>query len=224
MPSGTLAGWQQVWAEDFTRDAPTGSFRAAYPSIGDYGDGSPDTSRNGCYNNGANVSAHDGMADIHLRTVDGCPSGGVLVANNWKAQTYGRYSIRYRADAATGYGAAFLLWPASDNWTEGEIDFPESSFTQKQYMAVFQPGAPGVVAYKNSTNASWQDWHTATMEWTPGLIVFLIDGAEVGRTTKGVPTTPFKWILQAATDGASKPAPSVQGHLLIDWMTYSRRA
>lgn len=224
MPSGTLSGWQQVWAQDFTTTAAAGSFRSTYPDIGDYGDGGKDTSGNGCYNNGANVSAHDGLADLQLRSVNGCPSGAVLVANNWGAQTYGRYTIRYRADAAVGYGAAFLLWPASDDWSDGEIDFPESSFTGKQYMAAFQPGSPGTIAYKNQTTASWQDWHTATTEWTPGLLVFLIDGEEVGRTTKGVPTTPFKWIVQTATDGLSTPSSSVNGHLLIDWMVASRRA
>ena len=222
MPSGTLTGWQQVWGEEFSKAAAVGGFRAAYPSFGDYGDGTKDTSGNGCYNNGATLSAHDGVADVHLHSVNGCPSGAALVANNWDAQTYGRYSIRYRADAVNGYGAAFLLWPASDNWSEGEVDFPEAPFTGTQYMANFLPGSPGTTAYKQQTTASWQDWHVATTEWSPGLLRFLIDGKEVGRTTKGVPTTKFRWVIQAATSGT--PSASADGHLLIDWMQYSKPA
>ncbi|WP_432564750.1 glycoside hydrolase family 16 protein [Kineococcus sp. SYSU DK003] len=224
MPSGTLDGWEEVYAQDFTDDAPAGSFRSTYPDIDDYGDATPDTSGNGCYDNGENVSAHDGLVDVHLRTIDGCPSGGVIAPNNQTSQTYGRYTVRYRADAAEGYGSAFLLWPASNDWKEGEIDFPESPFTDPQYMVSFELGTEGTVAYKNHTDVSWQDWHTATTEWTPDSLKFFIDGEKVGETTDGVPQTPFKWVVQAATNGADVPDASVEGHLQIDWMVYSKQA
>ena len=43
----------------------------------------------------------------------------------WQRQAFGRFSVRFRSDPLPGYKAAWLLWPESDNWNEGEIDFPE---------------------------------------------------------------------------------------------------
>jgi hypothetical protein len=56
------------------------------------------------------------------------------------------------------------------------------------------------------------DWHVATTEWTPGKCKWFWDGALVGETTlaTGVPTTKFRWTLQAETefgDDARYPAP-----------------
>jgi hypothetical protein len=38
-------------------------------------------------------------------------------------QLYGRYSVRFRSDSIPGYKIAWLLWPTSENWVQGEVDF-----------------------------------------------------------------------------------------------------
>jgi hypothetical protein len=55
----------------------------------------------------------------------GVDNGGLL---------YGRYVIRFRADAPPRYHAAFLFWPDTNHWPcDGEIDFPESDLDAHIY-------------------------------------------------------------------------------------------
>jgi len=58
-------------------------------------------------------------------------------------------------------------------------------------------------------------WNTATIEWTPGLLVFSLNGAEVRRVTTDVPRTPMRWGFQSGgTYG--RPAPDLSGYLYVD--------
>jgi hypothetical protein len=55
--------------------------------------------------------------------------GGAFRVNGNYSSTYGRYSVRFKADSAMpGYGGVFQLWPSSQVWAEGEMDFPEGSY------------------------------------------------------------------------------------------------
>lgn len=142
------------------------------------------------------------------------------------AQTYGRYTVRFRTtggyaagtDPATGrgYGTAFLLWPASNNWSEGEVDFPEMAWGDRISGYVHTIGDPAVNAEAFTTRTTTDSgWLTATIEWTPNLLRFLVDDREVGRTTESVPSTPFRWGFQSGGMDAT-PDPDVSGSLLID--------
>ena len=51
------------------------------------------------------------------------------------------------------------------------------------------------------------EWHTYTIEWSPDLVVFKLDGVEVGRTTERVPNTAMRWILQTETTLTGTDAP-----------------
>jgi beta-glucanase (GH16 family) len=147
----------------------------------------------------------------------------------YQGQTYGRYSIRFRSDYLPGYKVAFMLWPSSGNWNEGEIDWPEGILNGKMYPASAVKGSltkdgmkfdPPTQIYSPTNSA---DWHVATTEWTPGKVKWFWDGAVVGETTlpSGVPTTRFRWTLQAETqagDDAPIPAPRTAGHLQVDWV------
>lgn len=147
------------------------------------------------------------------------------------AQTYGRYTVRftttggYRPTAAghypTGstaaaYGTAFLLWPANDRWAEGEVDFPEMVWGAPVSGSVHQLGRPEVNAdtFTLPTTTDGR-WNTATIEWTPGRLVFFLDGTEVRRVATDVPSTPFRWGFQSGgTYG--RPAPDLSGYLYVD--------
>lgn len=226
MPKGNLPGWEQVYAEDFTKAAPAGSFAKTYPNILDYGDTARDTSKKGVYNNSKTLSAHDGVADVHFQTLNGTPSSAVMVPGGWEGQTYGRYSLRYRADRAVGYKAAIMLWPSSDNWSEGEVDYPEGDFDGSQSGFVHEVGPnPARNAYTFAGARNW-DWHTATIDWSKGLLVFYMDGQEIGRTTAtdAVPTTPHRWVIQIETSLSGTTPSSSQGHFLVDWATYYKKS
>ncbi|SDI96021.1 Glycosyl hydrolases family 16 [Frankineae bacterium MT45] len=242
MPVGNLPGWTQVFAEDFTKPAPLGTFSRTYASKWTGYNGANDTSKQGTYRPDKVLSVHDGMLDMYLHTEGGehlvaAPAplvGGRSSSKRFGSgpgsdggQTYGRYSVRMRVDPVYGYKIAFLLWPDSTRWPDdGEIDFPEMNLdgTINAGSLYAQPATAsnpkGVVAYQH-TGVSLADWHTVTIDWTPGKVVFYIDGTVVFTNTTQVPHKPMHWILQAETnlDGTEPTNDTAAGHIDVDWAT-----
>lgn len=224
MPVGDLPGWTQIFTDDFTTDVPLGSFPttsngrwSSYPTPW------RDSSGFGAYSTAKVVSVSGGLLRKHL-FYDGDYRVAAITpifANGSPYQLYGRYAIRFRADAVPGYKAAWLLWPQSEVWPrDGEIDFPEGSFTGTIEGFVHHQGATSAGdqdAY--STTARWTDWHTAVIEWAPGSVKFYLDGTLVGHSTSRIPNTPMRWVIQTETNISSTPPPTdAAGDVLIDWV------
>jgi Ricin-type beta-trefoil lectin domain/Glycosyl hydrolases family 16 len=232
MPVGNLPGWTQVFADDFTENVPVGSFPAAvsgkwtaYPCCWH------DTSGNGTYEPKKVVSIGGGVMNLYLHTengihmvsapepvIPGAPGseGGLL---------YGRYAMRFRADQVPGYKTAWLLWPDSENWPDGEIDFPEGNLTGTISAFMHHKGDPEAQdAY--STTATYSTWHTAVIAWTPQSVTFSLDGTVIGTSTgtSVIPSTPMHWVLQTETQlSGGPPGSSAAGNVQIDWVTaYTR--
>ena len=189
------------------------------------------------------VEGAEGVLRLSGRTevVDGRPQplGGsfypvirphATVVRDQTSQLYGRYTVRFRTaggfppapagtdptSATTGrYGTAFLLWPADDRWADGEVDFPEMGWGDRVQGHVHTIGQPEVNAADITTGTSSAVWSTATIEWSPGLLVLGLDGTEVFRTTSDVPSVPMRWGFQSGGMNAV-PAPDVSGQLLVD--------
>ena len=220
MPVGNLTGWTQVFADDFTKTAPLGSFLSTYGSTwGAYPSPWSDTSRNGRYDPAKTLSAANGLLDIYVHTEAGIH---YVAAPTPKlpTMTYGRYSIRFQSDSVAGYKTAWLLWPDDGMWpAHGEIDFPEGNLDQNiSAFAHWASPTGGQDAF--STTATYATWHTATTEWTPGKITFLLDGKVIGTSTKLVPSAPMHWVIQTETQlSGGAPADSAAGHVRIDWVT-----
>lgn len=223
MPTGDLPGWRMVFNDDFGTDAAEGQFLSRYPRWSAYPSGWKDSSKFGTYDPKI-ISVRDGMLDVHLRYEDGkflVASFGPTLASGSKNQLYGRYAIRFRADAIAGYKAAWLLWPQSEVWPrDGEIDFPEGDFDRTIEGYMHRQGATsGSDQAAYSTSARWTTWHTAVIEWKPGSCQFFLDGVSLGRTTDRVPNTPMRWQIQNETRIVSSPPPtSSSGHVTIDWV------
>jgi hypothetical protein len=58
----------------------------------------------------------------------------------------------------------------------------------------------------------------AVIEWSPNLVVFTLDGSEIGRTTTRVPNTPMHWVLQSETSLKTGTAADAKVNLMIDWV------
>jgi hypothetical protein len=222
MPVGDIQGWHQIFADDFTTNVPIGSFPAAVSDKWSaYPDGWKDTSGYVYRMPSKTVSIANGMLDIYVHTENGqhmaaaiepkIPTGG---------QTYGRYSVRFRSDAITGYGCVWLLWQDSDTpaWpAQGEIDFPEGSLTGTM-NAYAHHADPGGSQEGFATTTIYPGWHTATTEWSPGKVVFILDDHVIGVSTTLVPSTSMHYVLQAGSSGGNPPDSS-SGHIQIDWVT-----
>ncbi len=222
MPTGDLPGWHQVFTEDFDHDVPLGGFFAD-PHYDRHWDGYedlPDTSGEGTYRTNDVLSVQDGVMDMWLRTEDGVPLAAApvpTVGSEWGGHVYGRFEVRFRADPVEGYKMAWLLWPDSDEWAEGEIDWPEGRLDRGMYAANLQVGQPGQFDLVTDQVATFDEWHVATTEWTPEGVTFYLDGEQIGFSDSS-PSTPMHWVLQTETAYGKPPADS-QGHVQVDWVT-----
>jgi hypothetical protein len=225
-PRGDLPGWNQTYVEDFGTPVALGGFPGVYTNHWyAYADGVKDTSRNGTYMPSKVLSVHDGVLDYWIHSENGQHLVSAPVLKDTYHQSYGRYSVRFRSDSLPGYKNAWLLWPDSERWpTDGEIDFPEGNLDGTIHgFAHYASAAGGQDAF--STGASFRDWHTATIEWLPGKVTFVLDGKVIGSSTTNVPSTAMHWVLQTETAlSGGAPSDSVSGHVLVDWVTLYERA
>lgn len=220
MPKGDLPGWRQTFTEDFTTNVAMGGFPGPYAHRWDAYNGFKDSSGNGRYSRNI-ISTHGGMLDMYLHTENGIHLGAapIPLINNgkWGGQVYGRYSIRFKSDALPGYGAGWLLWPDSGDWNDGEIDFPEGYLNAKMQGFNHTVGNARVNHLVVSTGVTWTSWHTATVDWKPTGVSFILDGKTLATDTGSIPRKPLRWVLQTATSGPL-PSASTAGHVLIDWV------
>lgn len=234
VPTGDLSGWHQVFAEDFTVAAATGSWagncddpdKIVYTGAGGtrwrtYPSCFTDTYQHRPYRSDQVLSVHDGVLDFSLHNVDGQPAGaasGPVVNNSTSSQyqTYGRYTYRFRTDTATlpEYYVAWLLWPADDDdWQCAESDFPEAGLGSTTVEAFAHYGCGGNQD-QFSRSIDFTQWHTFTQEWAPGVRRYYLDGALIGTSTHSVFSQPERFQLQTETNGYGTHA----GHLLLDWV------
>ena len=119
-----------------------------------------------------------------------------------------------------------MLWPSSDDWNDGEIDWPEADLGGTPRPASAVPGSyrdgrmtfePAKEAFAGSDTT---EYHVATTEWDRGIVRFYWDGKLVTTTTRAVPTTPFRVTLQGETwIGEGKVPVDAAGHVSIDWIS-----
>ncbi len=233
MPVGDIPGWRQIFADDFTTDVPVGSFPSAVSDRwGAYEDGWKDTSGHGTYMPSKVLSVSGGLLNFNIHTEAGVPMVSapypkINGARNGTGQLYGRYAVRFRADALQHYKAAWLLWPDSGVWPgEGEIDFPEGDLDGKISAFMHRTGATsGGDQDYYLTDATFPTWHTAVIEWTASRVTFILDGRVLGTSTSRVPSTPMHWVLQTETALSGQvPAASTAGNVQIDWVAVYRPA
>lgn len=216
-PQGDLPGWTLVLSQDFSRDAALGSFAGTYPGWAGY-DGWSDTSKHGTYDSASVVSVANGVVDERLHPA-GSGARVVALTPPMSSQLYGRYEVRFRADQVPGYKIAWLLWPADNQWSEGELDFPEADLPGRIFgFAHDVTGTPSKNAWYADTGETLDPWHTATMEWSPGQLTYTLDGRSWSTTDpRAIPTHPMRWVLQTETalDGTMPTAPA---HVYVDWV------
>ena len=196
------------FVEDFSASAAIGQVASAYRQAWQpYPDGT-----SGIYEPSKTVSVHDGVMDVQLGGAGAAGTFGT-VAGAWD-HVGGSFSVRAKATGGDGNGAAFMLWPTSNVWSDGEIDFPEGNFESSP--SAFQHSmTPGQEAERVQvpTGVSWRDWHTYTIDWDPGKsVTYSVDGKVLQTVTQDVPTKPHRFMFQVGNWGAS-------GNLLIDWVS-----
>ena len=210
--------------ENFNTPATAGNVLTTYSTSLDAYDNSSQYQQ-------SNLTVHDGTLDIHLNT-DGTGAAvvfGRVVSHGVGAMTgqiYGRFTMRFMVTGGANHGAAGILWPSSDVWSEGELDYPEGDFAST--INVFHhptpcdptnTGAGGLPNCSSSdsldTGALWTAWHTTSVEWTPSWVRYSLDGEVVKTLTTWIPSTNHRFMIQTAKTSGTVPV--ADGHLLIDY-------
>jgi beta-glucanase (GH16 family) len=160
------------------------------------------------------------MLDFYLHTENGTPMSAAIMPTLPGNHLYGKLTLRFRADYLPGFKFASLLWPSNDNWPQdGEIDFPETGLSGLiQGYLHFQNGTGPNDQQGYDTGERPNSWHTASVEWLPGRINFILDGQLIGTDTARVPSTPMDWILQSEACIYGCPAAGTAGNLQIAWL------
>ena len=238
MPTGDLVlsghTWHLVFADDFTKDAATGSWGTTDASevvyTGDhsgqwceYPDGWPSTYTGGQpgYQPAQVLSVHDGTLDFYLRSYNGLAAGAnpsPILPGGSQYQTYGVYTTRIKltyddANHLNDYYDAWLLWPNSDSdWQSAESDFPEANLSDTSVNYFAHYGGSGSQDYGNNS-LDFTQWHTFTQEWGPGYRSYYLDGQLMGTSTHQVYSQPERWQLQTEPSGSNNGS---SGHELVD--------
>ncbi|MFV0428683.1 MAG: glycoside hydrolase family 16 protein [Arachnia sp.] len=238
-PTGSSPGFSFVASEDFDTAAAAGTVaipfeggdrQASYAYddlIVAYGDWQGNDG--GTYRFQENVSVADGMLNADLGMIDGEATGSAWIFKFPGAEsgsfTYGAVEQRVRVVGnVPSYGSAGILWPASDEWGEGEIDFPEGNFASSPSVFHHCLGdrAPENCSWFDTGLADWSQWHTYRIEWTPQGTSYFIDGTLLGTNTDATPTTPHNWVTQMALhpNGETTPLAEQSGTYQVDWIRF----
>ncbi|GAA0802677.1 hypothetical protein Sya03_03940 [Spirilliplanes yamanashiensis] len=248
-PSATRPAERTLtWSDEFNAAAGTGPDRARWNfDTGSHGWGNRQLEY---YTTSTRNAVHDGAGHLVITAREENPGGAWcpygycrytsarLVTNGTFAQLYGRFEARMRLPYGQGVWPAFWMlgddfdevgWPAS-----GEIDVMENVGKEPNtvYGTVHGPGysaADGVAGSAKAAAPLSKDFHTYAVEWSPGLIVFLLDGVEYHRVTpadvggdRWVFDKPYHLLLNLAIGGAWPGAPNASTvfpqTLTVDWI------
>lgn len=236
-PSGDLPaddqgpnGWQQVFVDQFdvsgrgtSNGGLPGGRWAGYPA------GTVITnSTNGVYDASKTATVGDGKLSIWMWS-DEQTAYGAAFTPIVDPQTYGRYDVRYRYATTdiTGYRSAWLLWPDSQNWGDGEIDFAEYQRETPSPVSAAMHRACGTTPCPYDYADRSVDplgWHTATAIWSPGEVRTFIDGHPLTVSKDEVPDKPMHLILQAeASSTGVRATPGDTVGIEVDWVSIYRR-
>jgi beta-glucanase (GH16 family) len=178
----------------------------------------------------SSVRVRDGFLELigHYQKPYGDVSGGV--ANNLN-RTYGRWVVRFRADAGAGYAPVVLLWPQGKNaWpANGEIDMAEITHANRHGAGEFlHLGKDHFIGKKIPTSVNFTKWHTLAVDWLPDHVTYWLDGRPLwtvkrrSGSSNYVPSKPFHLALQndQGCDDSCKPDKATPRQVImqIDWV------
>ena len=128
-----------------------------------------------------------------IERINGNVAGGI---GSKSYQTYGTYNATFRFSA----GAGKMVMGIYGHTLHQEIDFAETPKRdpQRSTMTATLHWSHANHMQHFKVSGDFTQWHTVQLQWKPGLLVFLMDGKEFGRTTTHVPNFPMHPAIQTA--------------------------
>ena len=169
--SRTPAKWKRVFSESFDH----GLDRSRWGAYSGQPGGDP-----GGFWDPSHVKVRRGVLNLETyrdaRFGARWVSGGVSSSHALR-QRYGKYEVRFRMDGGKGVQGIVLLWPVADHWPP-EIDIAETGGTSNrrdEASATLHYGRDNRQVQR-TLGADFTRWHTIGVEWTPGRLVYTLDG------------------------------------------------
>lgn len=212
--------WRTVFYQPFTASATEKTFAKVYAGSWVGYDKSAKYSQR--------ISASGGQMRVRLDGISGAAGAfGLRPGGAWPTLTYGRVTVRATTVGAGNNGLAIMLWPNSDDWTQGEADWEVVKFTDDWYVAhhataprcaplsATAPGTYCPAVRLLHTKVGTRVSHKVQIEWTPSYVKWRLDGKLVATDKTDVPVGPHRLTLQVARNRGKDEAP-IPGWLLID--------
>lgn len=227
---------EQNLLETFTRTARVGEFRTVYSEMGFY-DGFTDTSGLGLYAPDRVLSVQNGILDVNLHVENGQPLSAAIMPDNYRPRLGGRWDVCLRTDSPVdGWKLVQMLWPISDDWNDGEIDWPEAAIGKPARPASAIPGTynttvpNGMVFLPPTAQFAPFDttaFHVYSTEWNYDADVpannwlrFYADEILVAEITGAgnLPTKPMRATMQFETWENTGAPPSAPAHVYVAYV------
>ncbi|SOD70778.1 hypothetical protein SAMN05892883_0420 [Jatrophihabitans sp. GAS493] len=201
-------GWTQTLSEDF--NTPEGSATKVGALPDGLWWGYPDNTKitnstNGVYEPTQVVTVSGGLLHFNGHTEGSSAYAASELPLPKAGQTYGRWDVRYRylpGSNIAGFKSVWMLWPSSDVWGDGEMDFAEfDNAADRSTVGAYSHRACGQTPPACPTDGAIakidpQQWHTATAIWSPGKYTAYTDGHLIVSATTQIATTPHHLVLQ----------------------------
>ena len=231
IPVGNIPGWREVFADDFTGSTLDWQWTSYWGVPGGDPGGFFDPTHVTVSGGQLVISAYkDPSDDAWDAGPNTYVTGGISSSPSF-AQTYGKYLVRFKFGAGVGIAHAILLWPTSNTWPP-EIDFSEDNGSNRQTTYATLHYGPNNTQVQRSFAVNLTRWHTLGVEWTPGRLVYALDGTDWATVTNAnVPSTPMNLDLQTQSwacgtstweqcPNATTPS---RVNLFVDWVVaYAR--
>jgi beta-glucanase (GH16 family) len=205
------AAWKMIWHDEFDGtqlDETKWSPRSVGPREGSV-----------VAADGVTLSG-DGMLHLWVREKDGVLQNAMIGTQKKFETRYGIFAARIRFPQPIGQHGSFWMQPAKSEQAENdaartgaEIDVVEWFGTARKDSGVasnvYWPTAGGKKERRGQMHdlkkilhispAWYRDFHVYSVEWSPEVYVFRIDGTEVERVNEGISQQPEYLILSLLT-------------------------
>ena len=237
------AGWQQTWSDEFNGTAVD---RGKWQTIDSFG---TETLSGGgvqeaqCFKDaGTSVAAGYLVLTATKQTFTACrnvppanmgaiqyQSGRVVTWNHF-SQLYGYFEARIKFPPGAGMWPAF--WLLENSGWPPEIDIVEWVGKDPLWSHLTYHWNPGTGHVGDGTGVKadvpWSDgWHTWGVDWTPGQVVWYVDGVEKKRLANAYITAKPNYILINLTLGGAWGGPvdnsKIPAQMLVDYVRVWQR-
>jgi hypothetical protein len=129
-------------------------------------------------------------------------SGGLCWCGVNGNHTYGKWQVRARFDAGSGYRQILGLWPQSGSpATDGSVTFAGAGDGAKKSLGVTLVPPSGGTAARASLTGDFTAWHVYTVDWRPTYVKMYVDSTLVYDSSAdashpAVPKKPQHLIIQ----------------------------